>query len=265
MSESEYSISALVAALDVAESFIAPNGPVLGISEISGQTGLNRTRVFRILSTLTKRGYVEQEPGSQKYRLGSSFLALGEAYRAGLDLRNAALPFMRELAQESGDAVHLFVLSEDRALCLDVLLGDHIAQAASRVGARLGLNVGAGPKVILAYQPEPSRSELLSEMGFPQYSPKTILDRAELEEVLDQIQAQGYCIAEEDYELATFAIGAPVLDHIGEVTAALSLAIPQSRYTNESKGTKLSLLIDSVNRLSQKLGYRGEAIASQRD
>lgn len=258
MSEIEYSISALEAALDVAESFLSPNGSVRGVSEISRQTGLHKTRVFRILNTLSKRGYIEQDEGTQKYRLGSGFLVLGEAYRGGMDLRNIAHPFMEELAQGSGDAAHLFVLSDDRGLCLDVEMGDHIVQAASRVGDRLGLNVGAGPKVLLAFQPEPSRLQLLSEMEYLQYSPKTILDRSDLEGELSQIQSQGYCIAEEDYELGTYAIGAPVRDHIGEVVAALSLAIPQSRYADEQKQMKLNLVIDCVSRISHKLGYRIE-------
>ena len=84
------------------------------------------------------------------------------------------------------------------------------------------------------------------------------MDRTELNELLDLIQSQGHYIAEEDYELSTYAIGAPVLNHTGEVVAALSLAIPQSRYTPELKVRKLSLVIDAAQRLSQKLGYRSE-------
>jgi DNA-binding IclR family transcriptional regulator len=79
MAQSEYSISALEAALDVAESFLTPNGTIRGVSEISRQTGLHKNRVFRILSTLSNRGYIEQDQVTQKYRLGSGFLVLGEA------------------------------------------------------------------------------------------------------------------------------------------------------------------------------------------
>ena len=84
------------------------------------------------------------------------------------------------------------------------------------------------------------------------------MDRADLEGELDQIHSQGYCIAEEDYELGTYALGAPVREHTGEVVAALSLAIPQSRYTDEQKRMKLNLVIDCVQRISHKLGYRTE-------
>jgi IclR family KDG regulon transcriptional repressor len=258
MSENEYSISSLEAALDVAECFITSTGPVRGVSEISRQTGLHKTRVFRILSTLTKRGYIEQDPETQKYRLGSRFLVLGEAYRNSVDLRNIALPFMTQLAKESGDAAHLFVPSGDRALCLDVRLGDHVVQAATRVGDRLGYNVGAAPKILLAFMPEPAISKMLNEMEFIQYSPRTITARAELEGILAQIRTQGYCVAEEDYELNTFAIGAPICNHTGEVIAAMSIAIPQSRYNHDLQMTKLRLVLDIVAQLNKKLGYRGE-------
>ncbi len=258
MAQSEYSISALEAALDVAESFLTPNGTIRGVSEISRQTGLHKNRVFRILSTLSNRGYIEQDQVTQKYRLGSGFLVLGEAYRTGLDLRNAAIPFMQELADESGDAAHLFVLSEERALCVDVQLGSHVVQAPARLGDRLGLNVGAAPKILLAFQPELERSNLLREMEYLQYSSKTITDRIELEKALEQIQAQNYCIAEGDYDLSAFAIGAPVRDHTGQIVAAISVAIPEGRYNQELKQEKLKLVLDVALRLSEKLGYRGE-------
>jgi IclR family KDG regulon transcriptional repressor len=96
-------------------------------------------------------------------------------------------------------------------------------------------------------------------MEYPQYSPKTILDRSELEEVLDQIQSQGYYVAEEDYELSTFAIGAPIRDHTGQVVAAVSVAIPQGRYNQELKQEKLKLVLSVALRLSEKLGYRDES------
>ena len=259
MAQSEYSISALEAAFDVAESFLTPNGTIRGVSEISRQTGLHKNRVFRILNTLTNRGYIEQDKETQKYRLGSGFLVLGEAYRTGLDLRNAAIPFMQELASESGDAAHLFVLSEERALCVDVQLGSHVVQAPARVGDRLGLNVGAAPKILLTYQPEPGRSNLLREMEYPQYSSKTITDRIELEKALEQIQAQNYSVAEGDYDLSAYAIGAPLRDHTGQVVAAISVVIPQGRYNQELKHEKLKLVLDVALRLSEKLGYRGDS------
>jgi len=131
-------------------------------------------------------------------------------------------------------------------------------QAPARVGDRLGLNVGAAPKILLAFQPEPDRSNLLREMEYHQYSSKTITDRIELEKALEQIQAQNYSVAEGDYDLSAYAIGAPLRDHTGRVVAAISVAIPQGRYTQELKQEKLRLVLNIALRLSEKLGYRDE-------
>jgi IclR family KDG regulon transcriptional repressor len=95
-------------------------------------------------------------------------------------------------------------------------------------------------------------------MEYLQYSSKTITDRIELEKALEQIQAQNYCIAEGDYDLSAFAIGAPVRDHTGQIVAAISVAIPEGRYNQELKQEKLKLVLDVALRLSEKLGYRGE-------
>ena len=63
----------------------------------------------------------------------------------------------------------------------------------------------------------------------------------------------------EFYELSTFAIGAPIRDHTGQVVAAVSVAIPQGRYNQELKQEKLKLVLSVALRLSEKLGYRGES------
>ena len=92
MTSSTPTIRSLEATLDVLEGFLAPGGDYRGVTELSRMTGMQKNRVWRILTTLARRGYVLQDEETQKYSLGPGFLILGEAFRNRLDLRRAAAP-----------------------------------------------------------------------------------------------------------------------------------------------------------------------------
>jgi len=259
MPQRNYQIDGLVAAMNVMESFLTSPDGTRGVTEISRMTGLAKDRVFRILSTFDSRGYIERDAKARKYRLGPGLLILGEAFRNRLDIRQAALPFLGRLAQESGDAAHLLVPHGRQALVIDVLVGHHILQACGKIGERLPFHIGAVPKILLAFIPQPERTEILDSMELHPRTPKSITSREVLERELERIRSRGYCVAEEDYELGTHAIGAPVIDHAGRVVAGVSLVVPESRYTPAHKREVIELVVDVGRRVSERIGYRRQS------
>jgi DNA-binding IclR family transcriptional regulator len=220
---------------------------------------MNRT--FRLLNTLVKRGYIEKESETKRYRLGARSLILGEAFRRRLNLSKFAEPILEELAEESGDAAHLLVRFEHQALTVNIRLGEHMVQAAGKVGELVPFNVGASPKVLLAYLPRPEQSEILDDIEFVSYTPMTITIREELQQELEVIKSQGYCSAGDDYEVGVHAIAAPVFDHQERVAAGISLTIPQTRFNKQREGELVELVTRSAKRLSGRLGLGDEDYA----
>jgi IclR family KDG regulon transcriptional repressor len=257
LSQSRYLIESVIAALRVAESFLHSDDGSLGVTEIGRRTGLAKDRVFRILVTLAHLGYVQRDPQSKRYRLGPQFLVLGEAYRNQLDLRKAVQPILGKLARVSGDTAYLFIQAGEKALCLDVSVGENIVQAASRIGELIPLHIGAAPKVLLAYLNEERLSEYLLLQPLQRYTPATIVDEEGLRVELRAIRTQGYCLAIDDYEVGATAIGAPVRDHRGQVVAAISTATPMSRDSETRRGKLIALVREAAKGLSRELGFAG--------
>ncbi|MFC2029888.1 IclR family transcriptional regulator [Chloroflexota bacterium] len=249
------SIQSVEAALDVVESFLAADGGLFGVTEIARRAGLKKNRVWRILDTLSRRGYAQQDPRTGQYGLGPAFLVLGEAFRDRLDLRRLAQPLLSDLAAVTGDAAFLFVGSGAGAVCTEMRKGENTVQALARLGESIPLHIGASPKVLLAFMPEPRRTEALAQLDLTRYTPATITDRDELVGELDRIRSQGYCVAEDDYELGANAIGAPVRDHTGEVAAALSLSVPHIRYDRGRRERSVTLVLAAALQLSQAIGF----------
>ena len=256
MSSRAPTIRSLEAALDVVEEFLSPGGDFRGVTELSRLTGMQKNRVWRILTTFAQRGYVLQDEETQKYSLGPGFLVLGESFRNRFDLRRAAAPFMDELAELSGDAVHLDILNGQESVLIDRRLGRHGVQVTGPIGEGVLVCYGASPKIHLAHLPEKERNKLLDEIRIVPLTPNSVTSREMLERQLEEIRNLGYWVSEGDYEVGSYEVAAPVFDHTGWVVAGLGIAIPQARYTPERRDRTIELVLTATKGLSEKLGFR---------
>ena len=76
---------------------ICTNGP-LGITELSVMSGLNKTTVFRLLSTLCELSYVRKNEKTEKYELTLKFLKLSSKTLCSIDIRRYARPHLEKLS-----------------------------------------------------------------------------------------------------------------------------------------------------------------------
>jgi len=76
--KSDYSIQAVDNVFRLLEEFDADEE--IGVTELAERLRLHKNNVFRILATLTTRGYVEKNEETDRYRLGPACLVLGQAY-----------------------------------------------------------------------------------------------------------------------------------------------------------------------------------------
>src|SRR5512141_1999069 len=70
-----------------------------GVTELARRLGLHKSTASRLLATLQKRGLVEQDDDSGKYRLGLAVVRLAEKAEATLDLRGISQPELERLAR----------------------------------------------------------------------------------------------------------------------------------------------------------------------
>lgn len=107
LDEPQYSQS-LVRGLAILHCF-TPERYMLGISEISDETGISRSTTHRYVTTLVALGYLEQNT-SRKYRLGLRVNDLGMAALNSRGLREPSRPPMEGLRQRTSLTTSLSVL-----------------------------------------------------------------------------------------------------------------------------------------------------------
>jgi DNA-binding IclR family transcriptional regulator len=252
--ESQYVIQSLDVALDVLEYLADTRARSLRISEIARALGISRTRVFRVLKTLEHRHYVRSDPETSGYRLGLKCLKISEQVRAQTDVRREAEPFLLELAKKSGDTAVLVVLDGDKAVDIASYQGDHVLQAAVRIGERHPLHIGASNKILLAHLPPQEQERIIQQAEFVRYTDKTITCPDKLRQCLAQIREDGYAVDEESFELGVYAIGAPVYDHANRVVAGISVTTPRTRYDPERRKRLIALTAEAARKISERLG-----------
>ncbi len=123
----------------------APGG--LTVTELSGRLGVNRTVVYRLVSTLEQHALVRKDARGRLH-VGLGVLHLASAVQPVL--RDLAVPVLRRLAEQVGSTAHLTVADGEEALALAVVEPSwtdfHVSY---RLGSRHPLRQGAAGKAIL--------------------------------------------------------------------------------------------------------------------
>ncbi|HEU5035624.1 MAG TPA: helix-turn-helix domain-containing protein [Nocardioides sp.] len=123
----------------------APEG--LTVTELAARLDVNRTVVYRLVSTLEQHALVRRDPRGRLY-VGLGVLHLASAVQPVL--RDLAVPVLRDLAEAVGCTAHLTVADGEEALALAVVEPSwtdfHVSY---RVGSRHPLTRGAAGKAIL--------------------------------------------------------------------------------------------------------------------
>jgi hypothetical protein len=114
---------------------------------------------------------------------------------------------------------------------------------------------------LLAYQPLEALDRLLSR-PLARFTPRTITNPLLLRRELEQVRAQGYAVAQEEYEVELSAAGAAVRDHRGDVVASITVSGPSFRLPAARLPELGSLVRQTADRISARLGHRPAGAAA---
>jgi DNA-binding IclR family transcriptional regulator len=194
------------------------------LAAISHDLAMNKSTVYRFLSTLTKAGYVRQESGAGRYALGSRVAWLAAKFLEAMDIRQLALPILEELARESGETIHLAILDRDEVVYIDKIDGKQALIMAARVGSRTPVHSTALGIAMLANLPESEWRRYVVEIGLRPRTPNTIVDSEAFFERLRQVRKQDYTINNAENQEGIRCVAAPIRDHTRKTVAALSIS-----------------------------------------
>lgn len=226
-------------------------------AQLSDSLGEPRTTVYRLIRALEGAGFVEPAGQAGRYRLGLKLFRLGGAVVARFDERQAALPHMEALHAATGETVFLCIRRELEAVCIERLEGSRAVSLALTLGGVLPLHAGAAPRVLLAAEPRPAWQDYHRvARRLPALAPPVPARMGDLVDQLEAVRRTGFAVSDEDVTVGIAAIGAPVRDRNGAVTAALSISGVRPAILGRNRARMVKLVVDTAAAVSASLGYQ---------
>lgn len=251
----EYAILSILKCMELLEMFCKTEQMELGVSDLSKKVGLSKNQVFRILMTLTGRGYVEQNRATQNYRLGPKVVELCRAFTRNATITRFAHRFLEEFRSKVGETVLLGVPNGQKAVCVDLVESPEPVRVVTQIGSPMPYHATALGKAQLAFQDDDDVDRRLPK-ELSRHTPKTVVDRKKVMEQLQEIAKNGWALEDEEYLDGVRAIAMPIYDYTPQVVGSVSVAAPSYRM---SEGRIRAEILPELKlvalHLSQRLGY----------
>jgi len=256
-------VGALLHGLAVLDMF-SWDRPVIGIGEVSRQLGVHRSTASRLAATLATAGYLEPAGEQGRYRLAAKLSLLGELAAAGNELRQAALPPLRELVSNLGETGHLGILDGTEAVTVAVVDGWQTVRMHSWVGKRSPAHCSSMGKALLAGLATGDFAARYPDSVLLAMTANTITSRDELEMCLAEARERGYATDREELEPHLCCVAAPVYGRDGTVVASVSLSGPASRLSDPVAMAAVAVDVRATARqVSARLGAPAGAPGQQ--
>lgn len=135
----------------------------MGNSELVERLQLPRATVSRLCRTLYQLGYLDWDPGIDKYFVGAQVLALGYPYLLGLQVRHIAHPMMQQVADSIEGAVSMGVAHHLEVTYLESCIHKEGTPAKPGAGATRSVLTTAMGRAYLATLSKDNLTRILAD------------------------------------------------------------------------------------------------------
>lgn len=240
-------------ALQVFKCFAQENS-ALGTTELSRKLDINKATMSRVLKTLKKHDFLEQDPNTMRYRLGPAMARMARAVNRNMngEVVTASKPFVDKLRDLVGEAIHLEVLSGNNIYLAYAAATPNPISLSIEVGDRVMPHAHAGAKAIVAFSKPEEIERWLTRDFFP-FTENTVTDPDELRKIYDEIRRTGIAYDWEEYLYEIYAVGVPVFNHENNPVAAVLIVVPSYRMERKWDSRFIEALKETANKISSRL------------
>ncbi len=130
-------------------------------AELSRRAELPFSTTYRLLGSLTRDGFVDYEPDGRRYHLGLRIFQLGQRVSNHHGFAGTALPILRRVTEETGEATILSVRDGNHHLTVNKVDGPQTFRVTSDPGHLGALHTTSVGKALVAFaddaDPRPAR------------------------------------------------------------------------------------------------------------
>ncbi len=252
---SSYYIESLARGLSVLSAF-SEERSALSLTDISRQLQINKTTTFRLLSTLETLGYVQRDQQTKLYRPALEILRLGFVVLSGMEVRQVAAPYLRQLSAEVKETVNLAVLDNHEVIYIDRIDSKHMLNVHRPIGSRLPVYCTSTGKSLLAFLPPKQLEAILDVVTWEVLTETTITTPEDLKKHLALVRSRGFSDSNGEMIPELRAVAAPVRQNNNRVVATVNISVPSHRVSYQKLIAEIGpKVIEAAYKISRALGY----------
>ena len=244
-SESE-GVRAVTRALDILKAFTTEDSE-LSATELLNRLDLSKPTLYRLLYTLVENGFVMSVGEPQRFRLGPAVARLVHVWTSTLDLQRLLDPVLRDLWQQTGETVSVFVQRGDQRTCIAEIPSPQPLSFKRGIGYSERIILGASGRAILAHTDTPH--DVIAR-----YAAEAGVDLAQYLKELETVRRQGYAISRNELIEGAVSLAAPFFTKPGAVGGALVVFGPGVRLDKSRLDAISAALVEKAGEASTLLG-----------
>lgn len=232
---------------------MARNGS-MGLLDLSRELALNKTTVYRILTSLICMDYVKQNPDTLKYSLTFKICGISNQILAQNSMIDIARPHLKGLAEQTGEIAHLVQLNGTDAVYIDkVEATRNTVRLVSMVGKTIPLYCSGVGKAMLADMSDEKIDHVWHDSKIQKLTDHTITDYDEFCEIIAQIRRKGYALDNEENEIGVRCIAVSLKNFNGKSTYAISISAPRDRMDDERIAKLADLILTAKDQIQKEI------------
>jgi DNA-binding IclR family transcriptional regulator len=215
-------------------SLLREGRSAITLREIQAETGLPRTTLVRLLSTLEQFGLL-WGTGRHRYIPGPGLMRWAGLARDAWELPAEARQALRDLVRSTRETASIYVRQNVRRICVAQEQSPQALRHVTRVGRESPLNAAPG-RVLIRDLAEEDLVRVARD------SPDGTQRVPLLREWQREVKANGYAVTHGEREDGLSVVAVPLVDGGGKVVAALTLAGPTERFSEDKIAHFLDVL-----------------------
>lgn len=244
-------------ALRVMEVFLLDDEE-LSLSDIARVLNLDKSVIHRILATLVRRRFIEQDSVTKRYRVGLRTWEIAQHYAASSPLEQLAEEALDGVLADHSYATGYFAtLDGDEVVILKTVRGPGPINIYIDPGTRLPAALTATGRVLLAHLPASELDPIFDRLSATYQARRAGAGETTLADLLDECRARGYSINRGEYYPGIGTVAMCVRDAGGYPVAAISVDFPIAEETDalwESIPREVERAVAGLERVLSSVG-----------
>lgn len=174
------------------------------------KTAMNRTTLYRNLSTLESAGLLVKDEKTKMYSLGPTTYRLGNIYLSNSNYQEKVYSILMNIAVETKESVGLARRDGYKVVSIYAVEAHQSMKMNDRPGTFYPMNKGTYGKGLMAFHDNPITAEVLDKYTFEKTAPNTLTKTEDILEEYRKIRKQGYVLSIEETHEYIVGVGVPI-------------------------------------------------------